>query len=287
LPSITVIAPRQPDAEQLAGNSVPEFISAHARPSVVTGQVARWQDAVCPKTLGLSPGFNAFVSARIVAVAEVSGAPHQAVDHCKTNVQIIFTVDPEKQIAEIEKRGPALLGFHYAQSTKKIATFSHPIQGWYVTATKDDRGNIVLDQAMPLHGEQIASMSNVTSRALESGTEPAGRLDTRLATGRSSLLAHVIIIADTRKVSGYSIGSISDYLAMLVLSQTQSPDSCGQLPSILDLLVEHCSEHAKPDAVTAGDLAFLRALYSTDLEEKLSLEQADILNRMRRELSAR
>ena len=35
--------------------------------------------------------------------------------------------------------------------------------------------------------------------------------------------------------------------------------------------------------LTAGDIAFLRALYSTDLRENLSLETNDIQNAMMRE----
>jgi hypothetical protein len=74
---------------------------------------------------------------------------------------------------------------------------------------------------------------------------------------------------------------------MLVLSQTQSPDMCGPLPSILDLMASHCDSAEKPEAVTAGDLAFLRALYSTDLREKYALEEGDILNNMMRQFKAR
>jgi hypothetical protein len=84
-------------------------------------------------------------------------------------------------------------------------------------------------------------------------------------------------------VTGYTIGSISDYLAMLVLSQAQLPETCAPLASILDLMASHCENPEKPEAVTAGDLAFLRALYSMDLRENLSLEMGDIQNAMMRE----
>lgn len=284
IPTVTVTAPKPPYPDQLAGESVPKFIAAHARPAVVTGQLARWREGICLETSGLSPAFNSFVSARIEAVAVVVGAPHKELGHCKANVRILFTREPKQVIEEIVKRDPALLGFHYAKQTQRVATFDHPIQGWYMTATQGDRGEIALDMANPIQ-QTTAPQMNVVDRAFQSAITPAGRAGTRLATGQSSLLVHALVIVDTKGVSSYAIGSISDYLAMLVLSQTKSPDMCGPLPSILDLMAAHCEAQEKPEAVTAGDLAFLRALYSMDLRENLSLEASDIQNAMMRDFN--
>jgi hypothetical protein len=182
VPTVTVTAPEPPDPEQLGGDSVPQFITAHARPAQVTGQLARWREGVCPVTSGLSPGFNGFVSARIEAVAAIVGAPHKETGHCKHNIQIIFTTEPEKLIDAVsKKRGSALLGYHYSRDTQKLATFSHPIQGWYITATENDRGQIGPDDAMPMQ-QQSTAMANVAQYALESGTTPGGRLGTRQAS---------------------------------------------------------------------------------------------------------
>jgi hypothetical protein len=183
--------------KELANDGVTRFISAHARPAVVTGQLSRWRDGVCPVITGLSQGLNAFISARISAIASNVGAPHPTVEHCKPNVHIFFTTEPDKLMEDVKKRAPALLGFHYPQQAQRMATFSHPIQGWYVTATQGDDGTVLRDDAMPI----------------------------QLGTPR-------------------------------------------------------------PESVTAGDLAFLHALYSTDLREGLSLEQSDIQDNMMREFSS-
>ena len=102
---------------------------------------------------------------------------------------------------------------------------------------------------------------------------------------RSSLMDHVLILVDARKVTGYQIGPISDYLAMLVLSQTRQQDACGQLPSILDLMAPHC-ERDKPTAITAGDLAFLHALYISELRTGYYVEKGSIESKMLRDLTA-
>jgi hypothetical protein len=57
-------------------------------PSIAIHQLTRWKIGICPLTLGLSPAFNDFVLARIDAVADAVGAPHQSAAQCKHNVLI-------------------------------------------------------------------------------------------------------------------------------------------------------------------------------------------------------
>jgi len=278
LPDVTVTAPRPPDPQELAGEAVPKFITSHATPSTVIHQLARWRTGICPVTQGLSPAFNAFVSARIEAVAATVGAPHQAAEKCGHNIQIIFAREPQKVLDEVMKQKSRLLGFHYAQQTKKLATFSRPVQGWYVTSTRGDAGDEAIDEA-----QQLPSVPNLGL----TGPVPAGRLGSRLVTGQSSAIINALIVVDVQKIGGHTIGSISDYLAVLVLSQSQSPDSCGALPSIIDLMSSNCGDREKPTQVTAGDIAFLRGLYSADLEQPASLEVTDIQNNMMRQFQSR
>jgi hypothetical protein len=74
-------------------------------------------------------------------------------------------------------------------------------------------------------------------------------------------IGDVILIIDTTKVVGYSIGTVADYRAMLALSVVQLPNHCDPLPSMLDLMSSNCGARQMPAAMTAGDLAFLKALY--------------------------
>jgi len=74
LPDVTVIAPRPPTLEQLAGEAVPHFVQSHTTPSTVIHQITRWRAGICPLTRGLDAGMNAFVTARIRAVAHCGSA---------------------------------------------------------------------------------------------------------------------------------------------------------------------------------------------------------------------
>ena len=48
------------------------------------------------------------------------------------------------------------------------------------------------------------------------------------------------------------------------------------MPSIMDLMAADCPDDKRPDQVTAGDLAYLRALYSADLETPVAIERSNI-----------
>ena len=263
IPEVTVTAPKPPDPQQIAGESVPNFIQKHAKPALLTGQLGRWLTQICPRTEGLTPAFNAFVGARIEAIAASVGAPHEWAAQCRPNVGIYFTDAPQKMLDEVVKHAPQLLGFHYPHQAKRLATVNRPIQAWYVTAIRGLSGPDVVDSIW--------------------GEVPAGRLGSRLTTGRSSLIVFVLVVADTRKLLNFSIGSISDYIAVLTLSRPTSLDGCEALPSIIDLMSPICGATSDSTAITAGDIAFLRALYAVNMEEPLSLQRNDMQNKMLRE----
>jgi hypothetical protein len=263
IPEVTVTAPKPPDPQQIAGENVPNFIKKHGKPALLTGQLGRWITEICPRTEGLTSAFNGFVTARVEAIAASVGAPHEWAAQCRPNVAIYFTDAPQKVLDEVVKRAPRLLGFHYPHETKRLATVNRPIQAWYVTAMRGATGADVIDDIW--------------------GDVPAGRLGSRLSTGKSSLIVFVLVVADTRKLLNFSIGSISDYIAVLTLSRPTSLDGCEPLPSIVDLMSPICGAVSDSIAITAGDAAYLRALYSVGMEQPLSLQRNDIQNKMMRE----
>jgi hypothetical protein len=65
---------------------------------------------------------------------------------------------------------------------------------------------------------------------------------TRLGDGLRSDFYHIVIVADPNKLMEYEIGSLSDYIAMLALTQLGSLDTCQQLPSIVNMLATGCDK---------------------------------------------
>jgi len=269
-PDVTVIAPRPPTDQELADDSLYQFIVHHATTPYstgvdVTGSLARWRggrsESICPLTLGLDPGYNAFVSARLRALAGNVGAPVQSDLHCKDNVRIVFTTEPEKLMGDVYQWASSSLGIKYPHQRQKLLlhSSSHAIQGWYITA---GGGSRILNADAGLIGH--LDLLPIWPLVIQTGLHGAGCC--------YSGIVGAIIVVNTTKATGYTIGSIADYIAMLTLSLVQSPGHCDVLPSILDLMSSGCSTSEIPTAVTAGDLAFLKALYyhNTGLGQSLS-----------------
>jgi hypothetical protein len=286
LPDVTVIAPRPPTPQELAGEAVPQFVQSHTTPSTVIHQITRWRTGICPLARGLDPGMNAFVTARIRAIAQAVGAPHDESSSCVPNVQILFTLEPQQVVDEAIKHDSRLIGFHYAQQEKQLASITRPIQGWYVTSTRNFRGVEMLDDPEPVDVPDSEIAAAMVGSILSVNKVPPGEPGSRLTNLRSSLLVSALIIVDATKIKGMPIGPLSDYFAMLTLSQSKAPSACGQLPSIMDLMAPECQGRERPAQITAGDLAFLRALYSIDLETPLELEQSSLEGNMMRQFAA-
>jgi hypothetical protein len=269
LPEVTVIAPRPVDARQAAPSNIAIFVRGHGKPGQRIGQLGRWEVAPCVSTDGLTKGLNDFVTARVEAIA-ATVAPHltpATTQPCKPNVFVIFTTEPQKLMDNVAKQQPQLLGFHSPGDVPKLKLFNKPVQAWYVTATRGDSGL------------QLA-IDDIWSPSL-----PPGELGSRLRNGLKSVIMFVLVAVDTNKVDGYTIGSLSDYIAMVTLSQTRLGDTCGELPSVLDLMASQCGAD-KPDSITAGDVAYLKALYSINMDQEIGQQRVSIEAAMKRQLQA-
>jgi hypothetical protein len=175
-------------------------------------------------------------------------APVESDLQCKDNVRILFTAGPQKIMTGIVKWASVYFRARgrYAQMRPLIQfNDDHAIQGWYMTTPFANIRNIDVG-SLPLN------LQPIWPRIIPSAITDYGDM---------SGIGVVILVVDTTKVAGYAIGTIADYVAVLTLSVVQSPDHCDPLPSILDTMSSSCGAREKPTAVTAGDLAFLKALY--------------------------
>jgi hypothetical protein len=291
IPDVAVTAPTPPTDQELAGESVYEFIVHHATTHFVntgtTGNLARWRggrQSICPQTEGLTPAYNAFVTERLRALAAYVGAPVQSDPQCKINVQILFTTNPQEKMDAVIKWATVYFRNRYTGGMKDLIAFKNDraIQGWYMTTSG---GSIVLTTDLALVRLNVLPVWPVITQNYIGNAA----LGTRLSggSGSGSGIGIVILVVDTTKIAGYPIGAIADYVAMLTLSVAQSPDHCDPLPSILDLMSSSCGTREMPTGITAGDLAFLKALYYKNTGLGPSLSRAEIDGNMMRQFKLR
>jgi hypothetical protein len=276
LPDVGVFAPTSPTVQELTAEGLYKFIVHHATTpypgsEAIRGSLARWRggrpETICPLTQGLDAAYNSFVTARLRALAAHVGAPVQPDLQCNDNVRIVFTTEPDKLMGEILTGEASKRGVKYPHQTDKQLAFSsgHAVQGWYLTA---GGGGNILNTDPKLIGR--VELLPLWPLVIQTGLNGAG-----CCYGG---IVGAIFVINTTMVAGYTIGSIADYVSMLALSMVELPDHCDPLPSILDLMAPSCSAREKPTGVTAGDLAFLKALYyhNTGLGRSLSRDEIQV-----------
>jgi hypothetical protein len=281
-----------PAQESASSEMLDAFAKSFATPTRLTGKIARWDSGICPLTVGQPPQYANFVTRRVKEVAAGVGAPVDAEQSCKPNIEIVFTTTPQALLDNVRQHQAEYLGYAESSTQKdKLATVTRPIQAWYTTLTKDLHGMSTIDSARRRYSGATLSCVTCLRSPFSTGLNPSV-LDLPEATtavegsnisgGARSEFFHIIIVVDSNRLAGYQIGPLADYIAMLALAQLKTLDGCQPLPSIVNMLVSSCSQRATD--ITENDLAYLRGLYRMSPEKSLLFQQSEIANRMKESL---
>ena len=184
---VTVTAPAKPNP---LVDPTSKFVRQHLPEGEMSEQIPRFRDEICVQVLGLPPEFDAFIKARVIALAHEVGAPVAKSATCLANVHLIFSKAPQAQIDDIAKRREILLGFYWPSQAREQSTFKGPIQAWYVTRVRDGqdgKSHLELHTPAPM---DIADAMNNSER-------PHGLAGSRLSNGMSAELVHTLILADS------------------------------------------------------------------------------------------
>ncbi len=265
------------------------FVRTYAAPTAHLEQVARWRGSVCVLVLGLVPEQAAQVARRIEDVAKAVGL---RVDRsgCKANIEIVFSDQPQAVLDWVADRSDWVLGYHYASQTQAVKTVTRPIQPWYMTATQGfggDNGAMAFAAIGNDAGARGLSFTKPTELvdAPNNGT-PSGCAGSKFTSCLRTVFKNVLVVVDNGRVRNQPLGPVTDYLAMLTLSQPSSLDGCLPLTSVIDLFAPAaCPGRPAPDGLTGADAAYLTALYASNPEAKTAAQQSEIAHRMARILA--
>lgn len=271
--------------------TVEKFAKAFFTPTRLAGKIARWESGICPVTVGQRPALASLVTDRVKEIAESVGAPVNANPSCTPNIQIVFTTTPQALLDDVRAHEPDYLGYAETSALReKLATIGRPVQAWYTTETIDLDGRRQVDSSRRLGIE----MNNITAFAMPFSMgvnrDPislpyatyAKVTGNHINNGVRSGFNHVLIVVDSSKLVGRKFNPLADYIAMLALTQLNSPDACQELPSIVNMLAADCDQAM--DGMTVTDLAYLRGLYKMDADKNLVSQQNEIADRMQQAL---
>jgi hypothetical protein len=278
LEEIVVSANRMVDHRTLERVVVP-FVESHVTPSPRFGQISRWYEPICPQTIGLKPLYNEFISRRVVEVARRVRAPTRRAGSCTPNIEILFSFHPQEQLDYIASKNRTQLG--YSEHPKDDVRFSRAIQVWYVTGTQA----FVMQHVYGCDSGGHCLFTTAGITVDNAYTPVTGDLGF-LADGTRSEFVHATVIADANALIQYPLQAVGDYIAMLVLTRT-ALNGCNPLPSVIDLLSADCGARQKTSGLTEADTAYLKALYSSNLELKVNFERGEMRSRMVKSIETR
>jgi hypothetical protein len=207
---------------------------------------------ICIRVEGLTSDKEAAVKARVEADARAAGVSvGRAECGLRYQVEIRFAADAQRAVDDV------LNYYHHPVwpfPLDRPQGADRPIKAWY---------GMVYDFAGAPRGQRNL------------GGNP----------GAPKKLALAIVVVDPARTQGLSLDTVSDYVALLGLSQPRALDRCNVLPSIGDLYAGACPGRSAPAGLTTADAAYLRALYTGSAGLRASRSPSELIDGMAKRLA--
>ena len=237
-----------------------------AQSTTMENQYAKWKAPVCPHVYGMTPVASWLIEHRIKEVAQLVGAPVDHNDPCKANIGIIVSPDPQKSFDSIAARAPYLV----ISSTRRTKV-EYPVETWYASLLRDYNGKASLDESWEDAG-------------LDGPPYVPAQLS-RLSTGQTAEMGAATVLVNAQAVTGMSLGTLADYIALQTLAQSQVTGHCQEAPSIANLMLPNCDPANHVEQLSDLDMAMLTGLYAAAERPEL-LQRQRIVGAMKRALAA-
>jgi hypothetical protein len=200
----------------------------------------RWNTPICFLAAGWGAQDLASVLTRLSQISTAAGAP-LAGKACKPNFVVVSTAEPDRVINAWYAKNKQLFGNasplqirHFLDSTR-----SHPVLAW----RNIDIGRV----ATTRFGHFVPSNSHADPSPF-AGNSPLGFIS-------------VFEIIDASHTADIDLHQLTDYVAMMGLSNINIDVDVGDAPSILQLF---SSARNLASGLSNWDTAYLTALYQTD-----------------------
>jgi hypothetical protein len=264
-----------------------------AAPSV--GQLARWNQHICPGVVGATQETSQLIIDQIARRASALGL-HVGAPGCRPDLTIIVTSDSDRVAQAVYDQRRTLLtrpnnvdGATLGEQA--LAEFVHtprPVRWWHVSQKTTADGYIMNDErSSPTSNSALTAIqtaANPTSPTSGDGMSNtvAHRADgTRLRRETRQDFNYVLVIVDTSRLNAAPLSAVADYIAFVSLTQVNPDMSVAGFPSILNLFNMAAEAASRPAALTDWDLDYLDGLYrATRNARSASQQQGEIARRM-------
>jgi hypothetical protein len=186
--------------------------------------------------VGAGKDVDRYVRSRLRQVAESVGLKFET-KACYPDLLILFSREPEAMLEEARARGKIRYDAISIPSINRFKANTAPVRWLSYTGE------------VPAYGGDISS-GDTNIPTLRSA-------DSHIIQTVASQLNHSLVVVDARKVDGFEVAALADYLSLVALADIRPDATQPDQASILNLF----AEPGGPKRLTASDQAYLRALY--------------------------
>lgn len=241
-----------------------DFVGALTRTSPGK-QLSRFESAICPTAVGVSPTQKEAVVRRMKTVAKAAGLAVGGAG-CTPNVLLVVTGEKKAFIEALWKHHSYYFGEMRSGEVRRLAREPGPAAAWQV--------------AGPMVNADGAEMPR-------SGDGPAvnrtTRVGSRLTAGARPQFAAAAVVVEMKALDGLTTTQLADYAAMRAFTRTDPSQLAGSAPTILNVLDAPMGSEV-PITMTPWDLAFLKSLYAAPANISASAQRSQISRQLKEEL---
>lgn len=268
----------QPDGSQIVvtgtkdmEGQIRDFVGA-LTPAPPRTQLSRFEWAVCPAAIGLSPAQEQAVVARMRRVAQAAGL-RVGGPHCLANVLVMVTDSKQPFIEMLARKYGAYFGDLSSSEVRRLAKAPGGAAAWQLQGPPIARGGA----------------------ELQKGSDPGTDFYVNRTTARGSRIVPpthpqfdaAAVVIERSALVGLTTTQLADYAAMRTFAKTDPSRLPADGPPTILKILDAPFGAPVPPTLTQWDLSFLSALYASDNEVYAASQRSDMRERVRKELQRR
>ena len=185
-------------------------------PPIFDGQIGRFEDPLCPATIGLPDNLRDEVMKRLALVASVARIPLDAAK-CRANLVIIVVDDKKALIEGMRRKKDAYLYGIGTARVNQLASSPAPVAAWQIT-------DVIGADGMPLRTDGDGYPRLFT-------TVPPSRI---VETTRKRIIGSVIVL-EQRGLVNVTTRQLADYALVRLLAPMEPKERTPPGSSVLSL----------------------------------------------------
>jgi hypothetical protein len=243
--------------------AIRDFVGALTRDVPMTGQLARFEDTICPGVYGLIGQARETVVNRMRQVAAYVGL-RLGGENCRPNVLLMVTRDKRAFLQRLANRYPQFFDDEQ-NSARRVLAQPGPVSAWHATISLGANGQPLSTQGGFGVNRTMGSQGRIAASARPAFTAAA-------------------VVVESGALTGLSTIQLADYALMRGLARTDPHQLTADSPPSILTAIEAPMGSAVPITITRWDLGFLRGLYGGQANLRAPQQRGDIQRQVSTEL---